>query len=168
MKHYFFLGALCFLCNGNLEAQNYSGTKTPSQSPSVALPAEVASVVLGSSNYLNPNAGSRIFDCSALLNRSWAYSNAQMVLVCGEAETACIRYGMLQQTLLNQQQAAAQGQQGGFPMEALNSAIELCRTEVQFKIVGCAVSLESLSGSNASLLNKSGFEASTAPTPKKK
>jgi|GEM_PF-6310431 len=178
MKYYFFLSALCLLCNGKIEAQGYatSSPSTPSQSPTIMLPSTIDSSLLGTSNYITPNAKARVFTCDALLNRNWTYSNAQMVLVCGEAETACVRYGMLQQTVLKQQQEGIT-QGDGFVMDALQSATEVCRKEVQFKLMGCAVSLQALGSSNTSLLNQSGFEPPSAtpqssmsptPTPKKK
>lgn len=168
MKHYFFLGALCLLCSEKVGAQGTTSPPAPSESPTIMLPSNMASSLLGTSNYINPNANGRVFTCDALLNRNWTYSNAQMVLVCGEAETACVRYGMLQQTILKQEQAGVEG----FDINALKSATKVCREEVIFKLMGCAVSLQALGNSNTSLLNQSGFEppastpqSSTSPTP---
>lgn len=178
MKYYFFLGALCLFCNEKVAAQGYTtpAPPTPSESPTIVLPSNMVSSLLATSNYITPNASGKRFTCDALLNRNWTYSNAQMVLVCGEAETACVRYGMLQQTILRQQQeGTAQGE--GFAMDALRSAAETCRKEVQFKLMGCAVSLQALNNANTSLLNQSGFEppastpqssVSPTPAPKKK
>ncbi|MBI2707089.1 MAG: hypothetical protein HYX35_02070 [Proteobacteria bacterium] len=164
MKPYFFLSAFVFLVEGGLEAQNYNALPpTPSESPSVTIPADVVSLLLGKSDYLNRNPNPSVFDCSVLLNKTWTYSNAQMFLVCGEAETACIRYGIIQQTLLTQQQekSSNEGNTKGFSTESLKSALSACRAEVEFKLMGCATALQSVGDSN-SLINQSGFAGPTA------
>lgn len=155
MKAFLLLSVFFFVFEGYAQAQGYTTAPPPSsQSPTIRLPEKVAEMLNSNSNYLNPNTNSRIFDCPALLNRSWTYSNAQMVLVCGEAETACVRYGLLQQTLLLQQQKG--NNQDGFSIEALKKALAICRQEVDFKMMGCAVVLNA-GNESSSLLNQSGF-----------
>ncbi len=146
MKLHFVLSTLFVLCGGPLMAQGV----TPSQSPSVYLPPDLATALFGKSDYSNPNASSQGLNCFVLLNQTLNYGSALAIGLCNEAQMACLRYGVLQQALFKQKNTKSGNAQF---LQELKAALALSLKDVEFKLTGCAMSMSS----TGSLLDDSGF-----------
>lgn len=139
MKSYFFLSILCLLFE-NQAVLSQSSYPTPS----FALSREAASQLFG--------GGSKgILNCTTLLNKDWAYPNGQVVPFCNEAETSCLRYGLIAEKLTNAT---------GNTLERVKRQQSLAWDDVSLKLRGCQLALEA-SLSNANFLpGTTGFSPS--------
>lgn len=102
---------------------------SPSQEPSVEFSKAVATQVAGSGA-----ATHGILNCPILLNKQWAYPNAQVTAFCNDAETACLRYALiLQQIKLAK---------GATYLAKLKRDVGFAWNDTQLRLWGCALSIE--------------------------
>ncbi len=134
MKPSFFFPLLCFL----FQIQPvFSDT-----SPTAQFSREVARQVFGVGN---PKS---ILNCSILLNKTWAYPNAQATSFCNDAETSFVRYCLVEQKIKHPQ---------GADMDKLKHTYALARQDTILKLEGCVLAIEATISGNTSVLEGSGF-----------
>lgn len=118
MKPYFLLTILCFL---------FENQPVFSQaSPFVELSRAAAIALFGVGQ-------KRVLNCSTLVNKSWAYPSAQVVPFCNEAETSCLRYGLMEEKMAKAK---------GATFERVKKDFFLARDDVMLKLRGCQLALE--------------------------
>lgn len=138
MKLLFSMSVLCFfLTNSVAIAQN------PTGGPSIPLSPDIALLLFGSINPSNPR---KELNCEALVAYSWPFPN----VLCSDAETACIRYGLIRQSLKIAKGAQAEG---------LKKDFNLSYSDVALRLRGCHLAIE-LTLDNNNLVEAAGFHPS--------
>ncbi len=139
MKSYFFLALFFFL----YESQSaFAQANFPLAKPFVTFSPKASRELFGIGN---PR---KILNCPILMAQQWAYSNAQVVSFCNDAQTSCVRLGLLEQKLKNPV---------GFDMEKLKKDYFLTVNDVQLKLRGCQLAIESTVTGSSSVVEGAGF-----------
>jgi hypothetical protein len=139
MKFLFFMSTLCFFLTSPVAiAQNSTG------GPSIPLSPHIALLLFGSINPSNPR---KELNCEALVAHSWPFPNAQVSNICSDAETACIRYGLIRKSL-----KVAKGAQA----EGLKKDFSLSYSDVALRLRGCQLAIE-LTVNNNNLVEAAGY-----------
>lgn len=139
MKLLFFMSTLCFfLTNTVAIAQNSD------RGPSVPFSPDIAFLLFGSANPSNPR---KELNCDVLVAHSWPFPNAQVSNICSDAETACIRYGLIHKSLKLASGAEADG---------LKKVFNFSYTDTALKLRGCQLAIE-LTVNNNSLVEAAGY-----------
>lgn len=105
---------------------------------------------------LDPKAAQQVFgpgrtslDCSMLINRAWAYPDAQIKSICDEATISCASYGLLQHRTRDVK---------GQSLQEVQSVLDLSLQVAKMKLVACAQALEVVVTTGETFLKASGYE----------
>jgi hypothetical protein len=134
-----------------------SNNTHPSFSPSVHIPPGLANTVFSGSS---DNAKQEV-NCYTILYDTPGYQNAQAQGACYEAQTACVRLGLIQQFL--QPQKTAHFSQlypgGAFSKAELTKHLQATITDVKVKLLGCVLAAAA-SIITDSVIDQAGFAPS--------
>lgn len=132
MKFYFSLAVLGLFLGSDSAFSLKALSGGPSVEFSKAIMTQIAGVTEGAKGVLN---------CQTLLNKQWAYPNAQVTAFCNEAETGCLRYAMI---LKYMQRARSE-----VHAARLKGDASLAWNDTQLRLRGCALAIEaSVNNSN--------------------
>ena len=111
--------------------------------PFVTFSPQAAREIFGVSN-----PKKRRLDCPVLLAQEWAYSNAQVVSFCNDAQTSCVRLALIEKNLKKQN-----------PLNQKNLEKDhlLAIDDVKLKLRGCQLAIESTITGSSSVLEGSGL-----------
>lgn len=128
---------ISFLIMTEIKAETPGGLPV-SVGPSVKLPSGLYYSILGSTGAENPE---KILDCYLVLNGLVGYTNAQSQASCFEAQTACIRLGLIQQFMDVHKNMVLQQRFPGTPFDRvqLQSQFKAAYADTKLKLVGCAL-----------------------------
>lgn len=118
--------------------------------PYVEFSPEVASLLFGSKNPSNPKG---VLDCKVLVAHSWPYPNSQVTPICTDAEIACLRYGLLSESLKIAK---------GAKLERLKKDFALSHSDVYLRLRGCQLAIEATMSQTFSLVEAAGFDPASA------
>jgi hypothetical protein len=156
MNRYSFL-YMSFLCLCFIKAPAFSQSSNnlhPSFSPSVRVPPGLSNTVFSGGGG-NPK---QIIDCYTVLYDTPGYQNAQAQGACYEAQTACVRLGLIQQFM--QPQKKAQFSQlypgGSFSEAELKTHVQATLLDVKVKLMGCVLAAAA-SVTTDSVIDQAGF-----------
>jgi len=99
--------------------------------PAVELSEKTAVQILGATGLTRAK---RTLNCTTLLNKDWAYPNAQVTGFCYDAETACLRYGLIIQAIKNGK--------GEAELTRLKQDFALAVNDVALRLRGCQLAIE--------------------------
>ncbi len=99
--------------------------------PAVEFSSQTATQILGAGGLSKTK---RILNCTTLLNKDWGYPNAQVTGFCYDAETACLRYGLII--------SAIKYGVGEAHLENLKKDLALAVNDVALRLRGCQLAIE--------------------------
>lgn len=155
MIRYSFL-YMSFVCMYFIEAPAFSqySTAHPSYSPSIQIPDGLGATVFSGGG----GDPKKKINCYTVLYEMPGYQNAQAQGACYEAQTACVRLGLIQQFL--QQEKKTQFSQlypgGEFSQAELKSHVDSTLVDVKIKLMGCVLAA-SASIVTDSVIDQAGF-----------
>jgi len=136
MKPYFFLSVLCFLFKSDAIASPMS--------PSFEFSRNVATQLYG--------AGRKgVLNCDVLINKQWSYPNAGVTSFCNEAQTSCLRLGLVEQALKKPSK----------DIERLKKDYALALNHLEMSLSGCYLAIEATISNAQSIDKAAGFSSSS-------
>ena len=143
MKPYFFLVTLCFLMDSQV---TFSQTTVTNPNSELYYPAIELSRKLAEQIFVEKPQ--KFLNCPILFDNSWDYPNGSSIALCDDAQTACLRYG-----LLIQKMKTAKGKL----LEELKKTLVLEKDEVKIRLRGCQLILEATISGEKSLTEAAGY-----------
>lgn len=145
-----------------LKGEVHATTGLPvSVGPSIKLPSGLVYSVFGGNAQENPG---NVLNCYLVMNSVIGYANAQAQGSCYEAQTACIRLGLLQQFMDVGKNATLQDRYPGttFDKKQLQALFKTSYVDAKLKLMGCAVAAAASLIAD-SLVDQAGFEPPKNP-----
>ncbi len=130
--------ALFFLCESS---PSFSQASSQDE-PFVTFSPKAAREIFGVGN---PR---RILNCRILLAQEWAYSNAQVVSFCNDAQTSCVRLALIEKALKTSSK---------LNKEKIKQDHDLGIEDVKLRLRGCQLAIESTVTGSSSVLEGSGL-----------
>jgi len=132
-----FWGTLITAAFLTINHHSFAATAKSITEPSLTLPRNLTNSV---TNYYSKDHSN--LTCHNLVYRTWSYPDATITPFCNEAEVSCLRYGFIRKAIALKKK----GVKLPLKLSDLQRDLKLALNEVRFKLRGCQLALDYITG----------------------